>query len=98
MAFVQIMEFRTSRVDELRRHVEEWEQQTEGRRRARRSVLCHDRENPGRYFNVVFFDSYDDAMANSALPETDALAKTLRDLADGAPAFYNLDVEEDREM
>ncbi|HTT87371.1 MAG TPA: hypothetical protein VMF60_08395 [Acidimicrobiales bacterium] len=98
MAFIQIIEFRTSRTDELRRHVEEWERSTQGRRKARRRVLCQDRENPGRYLNLVFFDSYDDAMANSTLPETDALATQLRELADGAPNFYNLDVEDDREM
>jgi hypothetical protein len=60
-------------------------------------VLCEDRDNWGRYFNVVFFDSYEAAMANSALPEAEALSERLKALADGPPTFYNLDVVDDRE-
>ncbi len=36
-------------------------------------------------------------MANSALPETDALSSKMMGFADGPPTFYNLDVEDDRE-
>ena len=64
-------------------------------RRARR-ILCHDRDNPDRYFEVVFFDSYEDAMQNSALPETDALSRKMLGFANGPATFYNLDVEDDR--
>jgi hypothetical protein len=46
---------------------------------------------------LVFFDSYEAAMKNSALPETDALSKKFMGLADGAPSFHNLDVVDDRE-
>lgn len=96
MAFVQIIEFRTSRPDEMEAVGDEWEQATEGKRTVRRRVLCRDRDVPDRYFNVVFFDSHEEAAANSALPETDALSKKLFDLADGPPTFYNLDVMDDR--
>jgi hypothetical protein len=44
----------------------------------------------------VFFDSFEDAMKNSALPETDALAKKTAALADGPPVFFNLDIIEER--
>ena len=96
MAFVQIIEFRTTKIAEMRAVGDEWEKATEGKRKAGRRVLCQDRDNPGRYFNVVFFDSYEAAMENSALPETDSFSKKMMSFADGAPTFYNLDVVEDR--
>ena len=97
MAFVQIIEFRTTKIAEMRTVGDEWEKATEGKRKAGRRVLCQDRDNPERYFNVVFFDSYEDAMENSALPETDSFSKKMMSFADGAPSFYNLDVVEDRQ-
>jgi len=97
MGFVQIIEFRTSKFAEMQEVAEEWEKATEGKRKARRRALCQDRENPGRYFNVVFFDSYEAAMENSALPETDALSKKMMSFADGPPVFYNLDVIDDKQ-
>ena len=97
MAFVQIIEFRTSKIAEMQEVVNEWEKATEGKRKARRTILCADRDNPGRYLNVVFFDSYEAAMENSAMPETDALSKKMMNFADGPPTFHNLDVIDDRE-
>jgi len=93
MAFVQVIEFRSSRIDEMEGVVDEWEKATEGKRTARRRILCQDRDNPGRYFNIVFFDSYEAAMENSALPETDALSKTMMAFAEAPPIFYNVDVK-----
>ena len=96
MSFVQIIEFRTGKFDEMQQVAQEWERATEGKRKAGRRVLAQDRDNPGRYFNIVFFESYEDAMANSALPETDAFSKKMMGFADGPPTFYNLDVVDDR--
>jgi len=97
MAFFQIIEYRTSKPAEMQAVADEWEKATEGKRKTLRRVLCHDRDNPGHYFNVVFFDSHEAAMENSALPETDALSKKLMSFADGPPTFYNLDVIDSRE-
>jgi hypothetical protein len=96
MGFVQIIEFQTSRMEEGRKHVEEWEKATEGKRTARRGFLCRDRNDPNRYFNIVFFDSYEAAMENSNLPETQQLAQKLAGLTDGALTFYDLDLVEER--
>ncbi|HTT87058.1 MAG TPA: hypothetical protein VMF60_06810 [Acidimicrobiales bacterium] len=98
MAFIQIMEMRTSKFAEMQKVGDEWEQATAGKHTARRRVLCQDRDNPGRYYNVVFFDSYESAMENSALPETQALSEKLMSYVDGAPTFVNLDVVEDRTL
>jgi len=51
---------------------------------------------PGRYFAVVFFDSFESAMKNSGLPETQAAAEQYAKLSDSHPVFYDLDVIEDR--
>ena len=97
MTFVQIIEFRSSKIDEMEAVGNEWETATAGKRTVQRRYLAEDRDHPGRYFNIVFFDSYDDAMRNSALPETDALSNKMMGLADGPPTFYNLDIRDARE-
>ena len=98
MGFIQIVEMRTSEFAEMRKVGEEWEQATAGKHTARRRVLCEDRDNPGRYYNIVFFDSYESAMENSSMPETQALSEKLMSFADGPPNFVNLDVVEDRTL
>jgi hypothetical protein len=98
VAFVQIIEFRTSQLDEMRIVGEQWDRATEGKRKARRRVLCQDRDHPGRYLNIVFFDSYEEAMENSSLPETDTFSKKMMNFAEGPPTFHNLEVEEDQSL
>jgi hypothetical protein len=95
MAFVQAIEFRTSKIDELRKVGEEWEAAAGGEGTAGRRVMCEDRDNPGRYLNFVFFDSYESAMKNSELPVTQKFSERMMALTDGPPTFYNLDVIED---
>ncbi|MGH9041032.1 MAG: hypothetical protein ACRDZ3_12455, partial [Acidimicrobiia bacterium] len=70
MGFVQMIEFRTSRPDEVEVLGEKWKEETEGNRTVIREVVCTDRDDPGRYLLIVEFDSYEAAMQNSALPET----------------------------
>jgi hypothetical protein len=97
MSFVQIIEFRTDKIDEMRKMGDKWEAAAGSGRSARRRLVCQDRDNPGRYFNIVFFDSYDSAMANSRLPATQDFSQRMAALATGEPTFYNLDVVEDKE-
>jgi hypothetical protein len=97
MAFVQIVAFRTSKIDEVQALEDKWEADTEGTRTARRSVLCRDRNDPQRYAAVVFFDSYESAMENNNLPATAEFAKRLADVVDGEPTFTDLEVIADRQ-
>jgi quinol monooxygenase YgiN len=96
MAFIQIIEFHTSKADEVQALEDEWEQATEGKRTVRRSIITQDRNDPSRYLVVVFFDSYESATENSTLPETQALAEKQGALLDGPPVFHDLDVIDDR--
>ena len=92
MAFVQIIEFTTTRVDEVLDLMDEWVARTEGKRKTGRSVFSADREKANTYVQVVEFPSYERAMENSALPETAEFAERLNKLCDGPPSFRNLDV------
>ncbi len=94
--FMQIIEFRTSDIEGVRRTDEEWLVATEGKRTVRRQMLARDRSDPGRYFAVVFFDSYESAMENNSLPETQAAAEQYMKLSDGPPTFYDLDIIDER--
>ncbi|MCJ8503466.1 hypothetical protein MRU69_01115 [Kocuria flava] len=98
MAFVQLIEYTTSKPEEVERVVREWEQSSQGKRTARRVLLARDRNDPTRYREIVTFDSYESAMENSHLPETQEYAKKMMDLMDGEPVFHDLDVLEDREL
>jgi hypothetical protein len=95
--FIQIIEFRTSRLAEVQAVGNEWEKAPAGKRKAGRSILCEDRDSPDRYLQIVFFESYEAAMENSAMPETDAFSRKMMALAEGPPTFYNLNVIDDRE-
>ncbi|HLF40990.1 MAG TPA: hypothetical protein VI854_05890 [Acidimicrobiia bacterium] len=92
MPFVQIMEFTTSRIDEIEVLDEEWLEATKGRRTMRRQLLCADRNRPNTYLVIVEFDSYEQAMENSQLPETHDIAGKMAALCDEPPRFIDLDV------
>lgn len=92
MAFVQIIELRTKRIDEIEALEAEYRRATEGRRTVSRSVVTQDRNDPDRHLVIVFFDSYEEAMRNSQLPETQELAAKMAALLDAPPVFHDLDV------
>ena len=46
MAFIQIIEMRTSKIDELTALEDEWRKATEGKRTLRRAVVGQDRNDP----------------------------------------------------
>jgi quinol monooxygenase YgiN len=96
MSFVQIIQFETTKIDEIRQLDEEWYTKTAGHHTVRREILTRDRSNPDRYMAIVEFDSYEEAMRNSELPETTAIANAYQALCSEPPTFINLDVIEVR--
>jgi hypothetical protein len=98
MSFMQIIEMVTTQPEEAERLVDEWRAQTEGRRTAQRGTMTKDRDRLDTYVQIVEFASYEDAMANSALPETAAFAERLAKLCDAPMTFRNLDVRRIEEM
>src|ERR1700750_2392574 len=98
MGFIQIIEFTTGRSDELDAVLDEWLERTKGKRTATRGVQTRDRDRPNTYVQIIEFPSYEEAMANSGLPETAEVAARLAELCDGSPTFRNLDVARDMPM
>jgi hypothetical protein len=98
MPFIQVIEITTTRPDEVEALVGEWRVKTEGRRTAQRGIFTQDRERPDTYVQIVEFPSYEDAMANSDLPETASFAERLGQLCEGPILFRNLDVRSVEEM
>ena len=93
MGFIQFVEFTTSNIDEMRELGRKYQEETAGRTTSK-GTLCADRDTPNRYVVVAEFASYEEAMKNNDLPETQALAEAMSKLADGPASFRNLDVLE----
>lgn len=92
--FVQLIEFDTSRIDEVRLLGEKFaaERQGAGETSLLRGIVTVDRERPNHYINIVEFPSYEEAMENSNRPDTTEFAARLAELCDAPPVFHNLDV------
>ena len=94
MGFIQIVEFISDQHDEIKRLSNQFRADTEGKRTTQRVSITSDRDNPRRYLIIAEFESYEAAMENSNLEETDALAEAMRALVDGPPTYHNLNVLE----
>ena len=65
MKFVQIIDFETERIDEMRQLAEEAERRYAGRRTPDHRYVLKDRNKPNHYLVLIEFDSYEEAMRNS---------------------------------
>ncbi len=84
MEFVQILEFKTSKFDEIDKALQEYRAKREaaGAPMPVQVLQCKDRDQPNTYVAVVRFPSYEAAMENSNHPDTAAMAERLAALAD----------------
>jgi quinol monooxygenase YgiN len=98
MKFVQIIEFKTSRYDEINKVMDEWMAASEGKRTPTREVSTRDRDQPDTYLQIVEFPSYEEAMKNNDRPETAEFAQRMADLCDGPATFRNLDVVREEDL
>ena len=89
--FVQIIEYTTSRADEMRALNAEWRERHPDMGPTR-ILVGADRDRPNTYLSIVEFASYEDAMRNNDDPLTAQFAEQMQALADGPPIFRNLDV------
>lgn len=92
MTFVQIIDYETDRADEMKALVDQWMARTEGKRTVVSEMHGEDHDKPGHYVDIIEFPSYDQAMANSKMPETQQMAAQLKELCTAGPRFLNLDV------
>ncbi|MFI5795419.1 ester cyclase [Streptomyces sp. NPDC051677] len=98
MTFVQLIDCRTSRFDEMDRLMDTWVEQTKGKRTATHAVVGKDRSDASHFIEIVEFPSYEEAMRNSNLPETDKVFRELVALCDEMPTFTDLDVVRDEQL
>jgi hypothetical protein len=90
--FVQIMEFDTSRIDEVDALSRRMQAERGDDLLATKATITEDRDRRGHYYVIVEFPSYEDAMKNSNDPVTSRYAGEMAALLDGPPVFRNLDV------
>ncbi len=98
MTFIQIVSFQCRDLAGLREVEDEWLSATEGRRTLRRETVLVDRDDPTRFVTVNEFDSYESAMQNSTLPETDVMAAKVGALLIGEPTYWNLEVVQETDF
>jgi quinol monooxygenase YgiN len=90
-AFVQIIEYQTDRIEEMRQLGDEMQASGQAPRFTT-LVVTKDRDRPDTYLTIVEFPSYEAAMENNNDPETQKFAAQMGALASAPPKFYNLDV------
>jgi steroid delta-isomerase-like uncharacterized protein len=98
MTFLQIIDCKTNKVDDLSHLLDTWVEQTKGKRTATHSIMGRDRANTGHYVEIIEFASYEEAMRNSQLPETDQIFREMVALCDEPPKFTDLDVVRDEQL
>ena len=91
MKFVQIIEFKTNRIDEFKDVLDAARAKSEGRT-PHRVVHTKDRDTENLYALILEFPSQEKAMENSNRPESGELAASLASLCDGPLMFRNLDL------
>jgi hypothetical protein len=95
MAFVQVMTYKTEHRAEMDAALHRWLEDTQDVRRARKRLLLQDRNAADSYIEVVFFDSYEDAMHNSRLPATTMLSREFEQWTVDGFEFRDFDVAVD---
>jgi hypothetical protein len=93
MEFIQVIEYETTKYDEVRAIGEEFGdvRRATGGAKPSSIVMCKDRDRPDTYATIARFDSYEEAMANSSREDTAEMAGRIAALCDNV-RFYNLDV------
>lgn len=94
-SFVQIIEYTSSRIDEIRALGDKVRSERSGEPGGpQRVTITEDRDKAGHYMTIVEFESYEKAMENSNHPATQEFAAAMAQLVDGPPTFHNLEVRD----
>jgi quinol monooxygenase YgiN len=97
--FVQIIDFETERMEEMRDLVQEADKRAAGSSGGpTHRLVLQDRNTPNRFLVVMEFESYEDAMRNSNDPETTRMAERLAAMCTRPPSFTDCDVREMTEL
>ncbi len=92
MGFIQTISYRTTRPDEIQALAEKFNQDNPDAPGLIGTKVLKDRDREDAYLIIAEFENYEIAMENSARPETDAFARQMSELIEGAPEYGNYDV------
>ncbi|MGW0731078.1 ester cyclase [Streptomyces sp. NPDC002851] len=98
MTFVQLIDCKTKNLDQLNRLMDDWVEATQGKRTATHSMVGRDRSDSTHVVEIVEFPSYEEAMKNSNLPETNRIFEEMVAACDETPTFTDLDVVRDEQL
>jgi steroid delta-isomerase-like uncharacterized protein len=98
MTFVQIIDCKTNKFHDISRLLDTWAEQTKGKRTATHAIIGKDRSEDDHYVEIIEFPSYEEAMKNSNLPETDRTFQEMVALCDELPTFTDLEVVRDDQL
>ncbi len=89
--FIQIMQGKCTRQDELHALVDAWREEASGRGAAGFLGGTYGFTDDDEFIGVVRFESREAAMANSERPETSAWAEKMQALMDGPVEYHDCD-------
>jgi hypothetical protein len=98
MNFIQLIDYKTTRVDEVQALLTRWIETTGGIRTATRTTVGRDRNDPTHFIEILQFPAYGDALRNSNLSETNKIHEEFVGLCVEYPKFINLDVIRDESI
>ena len=90
MRFLQLMEFRST-ADDAVAEIQRFKDLMGDETTVKRATVCVDRDDPGLIVQLIEFDSYEEAMANSDHETTQDEAAKVEE-SSGGVTFRNLDV------
>ena len=88
--FIQVIQSKSSHHDEVRGLMHEWAEMPDDGSTGFLGATYGFTDDDD-FLGVIRFESREKAMANSARPETDAMAKRMAELMDSPPTFYDCD-------
>lgn len=96
MEFLQVIEYQTSKPDEVQALGEAYRQKRladdDGSQAPGQVLFGKDRDRDNVYLTIVRFPSAEVAMENSQREDTGELAAQMAALCDGSPTFRNIDL------
>lgn len=88
--FVQHIRFKTSNINEVMLLMQQYDSSSAAG--APDAWVMRDRDRPNTYLASVVFETYEAAMKNNDLPQTQEFAEKMQALCDGPAEFFNYDL------
>jgi hypothetical protein len=98
VTFIQLIEYRTTQPEAVDELLSQWIADSGGRRTATRTRVGRDHHDGDHFVEILEFPSYDEAMRNSEMPETNGIHERFVQLCAEPPRFVDLDVVREEQL